>query len=101
MHPQPVQVDTRRLSAKLAAPLDETHYLQVSYSRKVFDWVGKCADNARGHPSPPGVGALVLVEVTVGITEASATQSRSSPCALSWSSTTAIRSLPILQVQVA
>jgi hypothetical protein len=54
MHPQPVQVDTRRLSAKLAAPLDETRYLQISYSRKIFDWVGKCANNARGHASPPG-----------------------------------------------
>jgi len=47
------------------------------------------------------VGALVLVEVTVGITEASMTRSRSIPWTRSWSSTTAIRSLPILQVQVA
>src|SRR5215469_10571936 len=47
------------------------------------------------------VGALVLVEVTVGITEASITRRRSSPWTRSWSSTTAIASLPILQVQVA
>ncbi len=47
------------------------------------------------------VGALVLVEVTVGITEASITRRLWSPCTRSWSSTTAIWSLPILQVQVA
>jgi hypothetical protein len=27
VHPQPVQVDTRRLGTELAAPLDDTHYL--------------------------------------------------------------------------
>src|SRR6185312_913702 len=47
------------------------------------------------------VGALVLVEVTAGITEASMTLSPSSPRTRSWSSTTAIGSWPILQVQVA
>ena len=47
------------------------------------------------------VGALVLVEVTAGITEASITRSPSSPCTRSWSSTTDIGSGPILQVQVA
>jgi len=47
------------------------------------------------------VGALVLVEVTVGITDASMTRSRSSPCTRSWSSTTDISSPPILQVHVA
>ena len=36
------------------------------------------------------VGALVLVEVTAGITEASMTRKPSSPCTLSSSSTTAI-----------
>jgi hypothetical protein len=34
VHPQLVQVDTRRPGAKLAAPLDDTNYLQISYSRK-------------------------------------------------------------------
>jgi hypothetical protein len=38
MHPQPMQVDTRRPGAKLAAPLDDTYYLEISYSRKIFDW---------------------------------------------------------------
>jgi hypothetical protein len=47
------------------------------------------------------VGALVLVEVTVGIAEASTTLRPSSPCTRSRSSTTAIRSPPILQVEVA
>ena len=47
------------------------------------------------------VGALVLVEVTFGITEASTTLSPSSPWTRSRSSTTAIVSEPILQVQVA
>ena len=46
------------------------------------------------------IGALGLVEVAVGMTEASTTVSPSSPCTHSWSSTTAIRSPPILQVQV-
>src|SRR3984893_2054041 len=45
------------------------------------------------------VGALVLVEVTVGITEASMTRSASRPWTRSRSSTTAIASGPILQVQ--
>src|SRR6202011_1829044 len=45
------------------------------------------------------VGALVLVEVTVGITEASMTRSPSRPWTRSRSSTTAIASGPILQVQ--
>jgi hypothetical protein len=44
------------------------------------------------------VGALVLVEVTAGITEASMTRSPSSPCTLSSSSTTAIAWWPIRQV---
>src|SRR2546430_3837589 len=47
------------------------------------------------------VGALVLVEVTAGITEASMTRSPSSPCTRNSSSTTAIGSCPILQVQLA
>src|SRR5205814_6673120 len=47
------------------------------------------------------VGALVLVEVTVGITEASITRSPSMPCTRNSSSTTAIGSRPILQVQLA
>src|SRR5262249_21707351 len=47
------------------------------------------------------VGALVLVEVTAGITEASMTLTLSSPCTLSSSSTTAIAWLPIRQVQLA
>ncbi len=47
------------------------------------------------------VGALVLVEVTAGITDASITRRRSSPCTRSRSSTTAIWSLPIRQLQVA
>src|SRR4051794_35906247 len=47
------------------------------------------------------VGALVLVEVTVGITEASITRNPSMPCTRNSSSTTAIGSRPILQVQVA
>src|ERR1700719_53139 len=47
------------------------------------------------------VGALVLVEVTVGITDASMTRSPSRPWTHSRSSTTAIASGPILQVQVA
>ena len=40
------------------------------------------------------VGALVLIEVTVGITEASTTLSSSSPCTRRWSSTTAVRPTP-------
>ena len=47
------------------------------------------------------VGALVLVDVTAGITEASMTLSPSSPCTLSSSSTTDIACLPIKQVQLA
>src|SRR5213082_2453135 len=47
------------------------------------------------------VGALVLVEVTVGITEASMTRNPLMPCTRNSSSTTAIGSRPILQVQVA
>src|SRR5208282_5360244 len=47
------------------------------------------------------VGALVLVEVTAGITEASMTRSPSSPCTLSSSSTTVIEWPPIMQVQLA
>jgi len=47
------------------------------------------------------VGALVLVEVTASITEASMTLSPSSPCTLSSSSTTAIGWPPIMQVQPA
>jgi hypothetical protein len=43
---QSMQVDMRRLGAKLAAPLDDTRYLQISYSRKICDWVGKCANRA-------------------------------------------------------
>jgi len=34
-------VDTCRLGTKLAAPLDDTYYLQISYSGKILDWVGK------------------------------------------------------------
>ncbi len=47
------------------------------------------------------VGALVLVDVTAGITDASITRSRSRPCTRSRSSTTAKRSRPILHVHVA
>ena len=47
------------------------------------------------------VSALVLVEVTVGITEASMTYSPSSPRIRNSSSTTAIAWLPIMQVQLA
>jgi hypothetical protein len=47
------------------------------------------------------VGALVLVEVTAGITEASMTRSPSSPCASNSSSTTAIACCHIRQVQLA
>ena len=47
------------------------------------------------------VGALVLVEVTAGITEASMTRSPSIPCTRSSSSTTAIACWPIRQVQLA
>jgi len=47
------------------------------------------------------VGALVLVEVTAGITEASMTRSPSIPCTLSSLSTTQLVCGPIMQVQVA
>ena len=47
------------------------------------------------------VGALVLVEVTVGITYASITRNPWMPWTHSRSSTTAIASGPILQVHVA
>ena len=47
------------------------------------------------------VGALVLVEVTAGITEASMTRRPPRPWTRSRSSTTASGSRPILQVQVA
>jgi hypothetical protein len=47
------------------------------------------------------VGALVLVEVTAGIAEASMTRSPPSPCTLSSSSTAAIAWLPIREVQLA
>jgi hypothetical protein len=47
------------------------------------------------------VGALVLVEVTAGITEASMTRSPSSPCTRSPLSTTAIAWLANMQVQLA
>ena len=47
------------------------------------------------------VGALVLVEVTAGITEASTTRSPSTPCTLSSLSTTARASLPMRQLQLA
>ena len=53
MHPQPVQVDTGRPGAKLAVLLDDTYNLQISYSVKIIDGVGKCADRARRHPLPP------------------------------------------------
>ena len=46
------------------------------------------------------VGALVLVEVTAGITDASMTRSPSSPCTLSSSSTTALARLAVVQVQL-
>ena len=44
------------------------------------------------------VAALVLPEVTAGMTEASATRSPGTPCTLRDGSTTAIRSMPIRQV---
>ncbi len=47
------------------------------------------------------VGALVLVEVTAGITEASITRSPVSPCTRSSLSTTLIACEPIMQVQLA
>jgi len=47
------------------------------------------------------VGALVLVEVTAGITEASMTRSPSIPCTRSSLSTTLVGCEPIMQVQLA
>ena len=47
------------------------------------------------------VGALVLVEVTAGITEASMTRSPCSPCTRNSLSTTHIALGPIMQVQLA
>src|SRR6201987_1277410 len=47
------------------------------------------------------VGALVLVEVMAGITEASMTRSPSRPCTRSSLSTTLIGCEPIMQVQLA
>src|SRR5262249_53516218 len=47
------------------------------------------------------VGALVLVELTAGMTEASMTRKPSSPCTRNSSSTTLIGWWPIMQVQVA
>ncbi len=44
------------------------------------------------------LGALVLPEVTTGMTDASATLSLSSPCTRSRGSTTAASSTPILHV---
>ena len=49
VYPQPVPVDTRRLSTGLAAPHDDTLTLQVLYPCKVFITVDKCADGARRH----------------------------------------------------
>lgn len=46
------------------------------------------------------VAGLVLADATVGMIEASATRSRSSPCTRSSGSTTATGSFPILQVVV-
>ena len=50
IHKQSVQVDMGRFGAELAALQDETLYVQVSYARKIFIRIGKCADNARLHP---------------------------------------------------
>jgi len=47
------------------------------------------------------VGALVLVELTAGMIEASMTRSASSPCTLSSLSTTLIAWPPIRQLQLA
>src|SRR5690606_7391864 len=44
------------------------------------------------------VGALVLPDVMVGMTEASITRNRSIPCTRNAASTTAMSSFPILQV---
>jgi hypothetical protein len=46
VHPQPVQVDTRRLGKEFATLRDEPGYLQVSYPCKVFVRLGKFADGA-------------------------------------------------------
>jgi hypothetical protein len=45
-----MKVDTCRLGTELAAPLDDTYYLEVPYPRKIRIWVGKRANGARGHP---------------------------------------------------
>jgi len=57
MHPQPVQVDTRQPGAKLAAPLHDTCNLQISYSRKIFGWIGKARTALEGIPYLPEPGS--------------------------------------------
>jgi hypothetical protein len=59
-----VQVDTRRLGAELAAPLDETLYLQVSNARKKSVRVGKSTDGAPRHPYHRELGEYAKINLS-------------------------------------
>ena len=65
IHKQSVQIDLGRFGAELAALQDETLYVQVSYRRKIFIRIGKCADNARWHPRLPDLLSETYPRITL------------------------------------
>src|SRR6266446_645528 len=98
-HPAPARGDRPRLSPLRAA---QPPILHAADRAGVAAPAVKAAASSRIIAAPFSpimiVGALVLPVVTVGITEASMTRSPSSPRTLRRGSTTAIASVPILQV---